>query len=173
MRGVMHQLSDPALRRISTLATAPFFSSTTASQPVSLITRPRKSRRLGLWPTSRMESWRGVLLQHFLKIGEARLGTQRVFLDQLAFVAHFVSHQCRGLRGALERAGDDDVDLHAERGQSAADVSALLDAVFVERALFVFLVAACRGGAGRRWRDARNRETSVGVVSFPIKPSGP
>src|ERR1700721_2397054 len=88
MGGVMHQLSDPALRRISTLATAPFLSSMTASHPVSLITRPRKSRRLGLW-----------------------------------------------------RAGNNDIGLHAKRSQSAANIAALLNAVFVESALLVFLRA--------------------------------
>ena len=147
----MHQLSDPALRRISTFATAPFFSSTTASQPVSLMTRPRKSRKLGLWPTSRIESWRAYFSSIFWKSAKPGLGTQRVFLDQLALVAHFISDQRGGLHSALERAGDDDVDLHAERGQSAADVAALLDAVFVERALFVFLVARAQAslpGAG-------------------------
>ena len=40
MRGVMHQLNDPELRRISTLAIAPFFKLTTASHPLSLMIRP-------------------------------------------------------------------------------------------------------------------------------------
>ena len=48
--------SEPELRRISTFATAPFFNSTTASHPLSLIRRPRNSRRLGLWPTKSAES---------------------------------------------------------------------------------------------------------------------
>src|SRR5260370_15065685 len=55
---------------------------------------------------------------------------------------HFVSHQRRGWGGSLSRTGDDDLPLHTQRGQGAADISALLDAVFIEAALFVLLRAA-------------------------------
>jgi len=48
----------PELRRISTFATAPFFNSTDASQPESLITDPRNWPRLGLWPTTITASMR-------------------------------------------------------------------------------------------------------------------
>jgi len=64
-------------------------------------------------------------------------------------VAHFVSHERGGLRGALQGAGNDDVYLYAERSKGAADVTALLDAVFIESALFVFLcVEQLLPGAG-------------------------
>ena len=46
------------LRRISTFATAPFFSSSEASQPESLMIAPRNWLRFGLCPTTMMASWR-------------------------------------------------------------------------------------------------------------------
>jgi len=92
-----------------------------------------------------------VFLEELLEVGKAGLGAQRVLFDELAFVAHFISDQGGGLHGAFERAGNDDLDLHAEGCESAADEAALLDAVFVERALFIFLGACAQAalpGAG-------------------------
>src|SRR5207302_7837521 len=51
----------------------------------------------------------------------------------------FGSDPGSGLGGALERAGNDDVHLGFNCGESAAHVTALFDAFLVERALLVLL----------------------------------
>ena len=82
-----------------------------------------------------------VLLDHLLKIREARFWTERVLCHKFALVTHFISDKGGSLRGALERAGNNDINLHAERSQSAANIAALLNAIFVECALLIFLRA--------------------------------
>jgi hypothetical protein len=82
-----------------------------------------------------------VLFQHLLKVRKTRLRTQRIVGHQFAFVAHFISDQSGGLGGTFQRAGNDGLHLHAERGQSAANISALLDAIIIKSALLVLLRA--------------------------------
>jgi len=81
----------------------------------------------------------GMFLEQLLKVGKRSFRPQHVIGHQLAFVAHFVSHQRGSLRGALQRAGNDDVYLHAESGKGAPDITALLNAVLIKGALLVFL----------------------------------
>src|SRR6266849_1196309 len=52
-------------------------------------------------------------------------------------MADLVCHQGRGLRGALQRAGDDGIHLDFDGRQGAAYVAALLDSLFVESTFFV------------------------------------
>ena len=90
-----------------------------------------------------------VLFQQTAEVGEGRTRTQRGLDLQLAFVTHLVAHQRSGLRGALQRARNNAIHLRLDRGQGAADVAALLDAFFIERALFVFLrISEGFAGAG-------------------------
>ena len=79
----MHQLSDPEFRRISTFATAPFFNSTTASQPLSLITRPRNSRKFGLCPTTSIESCRAYFSSIFWKSENPACGRRAFSITSL------------------------------------------------------------------------------------------
>jgi len=80
-----------------------------------------------------------VFFQHLLKIGKSGLRPERILHHQFAFVPHFVPYQRRRLQGAFQRAGNDDVRLYVERSQGAADIATLLDAIFIEAALFIFL----------------------------------
>jgi hypothetical protein len=89
-----------------------------------------------------------IFFQHSLKIRESGLRTERGFGHQFAFVTHFVPDQSGGLHGALQGTGDDNLDLNTERGEGAANVSALLDAVFIEGALLISLGAAQHSLAG-------------------------
>jgi hypothetical protein len=84
----------------------------------------------------------GILFQQLLEIREAGFGAQRAFGYKPAFVTHLISDESGRLRGSLERTRDNDVDLHIKRRQSAPYVTALLDAIFIEGALFVTLGAA-------------------------------
>src|SRR5258707_9230660 len=54
------------------------------------------------------------LFQHLLELREGRLRTERVLGHQLALVPHFVSHQSRSLRGAVQPTGADNINLHAK-----------------------------------------------------------
>ena len=90
-----------------------------------------------------------IFFQELAEVGESSLRAQPGVDLQFAFVAQFVAHQRRGLRAALQRAGDDRVHLNVERSQGAADIAALLDALFVEGALLVFFrMAKMLAGAG-------------------------
>ena len=80
-----------------------------------------------------------VFLQNFAEVSQTGFRTQSRIGLQLAFVAKFVAHQRRRLGGALQRTGDDYIDLHIQSRQSSADVSALLDAFLIEGALLIFL----------------------------------
>ncbi len=80
----------------------------------------------------------GIFFQHAAKIGKRRARAQGIFHLQLTLETQFVAHERRGLRRALQRAGDHCVDLDIESGERAADKAALLDAFFIEGALFIF-----------------------------------
>ena len=95
--GVMHHCRVPELRRISTFATAPFFSSTDASQPESLMTAPRNWLRLGLCPTTMIASCREYFSSSLRKSAKPALGRSAGVDLQLAFVANLIAHQRSGL----------------------------------------------------------------------------
>src|SRR5260370_24448346 len=85
---------------------------------------------------------------------------------------HFVSHQRRGWGGSLSRTGDDDLPLHTQRGQGAADISALLDAVFIEAALFVLLRAAqLLPGTGVTQEIEKHRRVTIPFRSYLVQSS--
>ncbi len=83
-----------------------------------------------------------IFFQHSLKIRKSGFRTERGFGHQFAFVTHFVPDQSGSLHGALQGTGDDNLDLHSQRGEGAANVSALLYAVFIEGAFLVSFGAA-------------------------------
>ena len=149
--GVTHHCRVPEVRRISTFATAPFFSSSEASQPESLITAPRNWLRLGLCPTTMMASCREYFSSSLRKSASPASGRKPGVDLQFAFIAQLIADQRRGLCAALQRTGNDRVDLRIQRSQGAADIAALLDSLFVEGAFLVFLrigkVFACAGVA--------------------------
>src|SRR5205807_10182448 len=94
---------------------------------------------VGIVPYDHSRFLLGALLEQAAEVGEGRFGTQGSFDLQLAFVPHLVSDQRSGLSGALERAGNNDVHLRINGGQSAADIAALLNAFLIEGAFLVLL----------------------------------
>jgi len=81
----------------------------------------------------------GVFIEQLAKISEPSFRTETRIQLQLPLVAQFVANERCSLGATLERTGNNGVDLHIQRGQSASDVTALLDAFLVEGALLVFL----------------------------------
>ena len=71
-----HHCSVPEVRRISTLASAPFFNSSDASQPESLITAPTNWLKLGLCPTTMIASWLEYFSSSLRKSARPACGTQ-------------------------------------------------------------------------------------------------
>ena len=136
MRGVMHQLSEPGIAPHFDFGDRAFFKFNDRLASAVADHASKKFAQVRIVPHQQHGILPRIFFQHLLKIRKAGLRTQRVLDHQFAFVAHLVSDQSGGLRGSLQRTGDDDLHLHAQRGQSAADVAALLDAVFIERRAF-------------------------------------
>ena len=67
----------------------------------------------------------------------------------MGFVAGLGADEGGGLEAALERAGDDEVELNVQRVQDVSELEAVLLAFLVERALEV---EEWIGARGRRWR---------------------
>ena len=79
----------------------------------------------------------GVLDEHVLKGFEGRVGGEGGADLNFAVVAELGADELRGLQGALERAGDDDVDLDFEGAQHAGHEHALVFSLFDEASLGV------------------------------------
>lgn len=91
----------------------------------------------------------GVLDQHVLKSGEGGVGREGLADFDPAVKAELCGDKLSGLHGALEGAGDDDVDLDLEGAQEARHQHALVFALLDESALDVKDgVFAAESGAG-------------------------
>jgi hypothetical protein len=108
-----------------------------AAPPLPVIRRPRNWKRTGLWPTANMPSCRLYFTSMSWKAAKVGVGGQRRADFDFAVVAELGADKLRGLQGALERAGDDDVHLHLEGAQHARHQHALLLAFLDQAALGV------------------------------------
>src|SRR5215470_13440409 len=80
-----------------------------------------------------------ILLQQPAEVRIGCIRLQRRVELQLAFVSEFVADERSRLSCPLQWTGNDHLRLSVNRSQSAADVSALLDTLGIERPLLVFL----------------------------------
>jgi len=92
-----------------------------------------------------------IFFQKLTELREPSFGAQPGVNLQFAFVANLVAYQGRGLRAALQRAGNNCIDLNIKHSQSPPDVPALFDTLFVKGASLVLFrignVLACTGVA--------------------------
>ena len=79
----------------------------------------------------------GIFREHMQEAGVIGVGGERGADLNFSLVAHLGSHKLRGLQGALERAGDDDVQLHVERAEQPRHQHALVLSLFDEGPLGV------------------------------------
>jgi hypothetical protein len=79
----------------------------------------------------------GVFSQQRLEIVIACVGPEGGADLDFGVVAELGAHELRGLQGALQRAGDDDIHLHLEGAEDARHQHALFLAFFDEAALGV------------------------------------
>ena len=79
----------------------------------------------------------GALTQQALELGEGRGGSQAFGHEDAGLVAGFGADELRGLHAALERAGDDEVEVELHRGEDVSEMQAVALAVFIERTLGV------------------------------------
>ena len=79
--------------------------------PAGTRSDPRKLVRLGLWPTTSRFSRLRESLEEFLELFEGGVGGEGVGVEDVGLVAGLGADQRGGLQAALERAGDDEVEL--------------------------------------------------------------
>ncbi len=110
---------------------------------------PRKSVRLGLWPTTRRFSAWAQSRRSFWKSLEGGGGGESVGLEDLGLVAGLGADKGGGLEAALEGAGDDEVELNVEGVEDVGELEAVPLALLVEGPLGVEdRVGSARSGAG-------------------------
>ena len=103
-----------------------------------------------------------------LEAGDGTRRRNRVRDLNLAVVSHFCAHQRGGLQCALERAGDDQVELNPQGVQVPGNQQALLLAFFVERTLDVN-GGVCAADTGARM--SKNVKVHRVGISFSRSPS--
>ena len=79
----------------------------------------------------------GAVLEQLLELGEGGIGCEREGWDDPGLVAGLGANQRGGLHGALEGAGDDEVELQLHRVQHMSELQAVALAFLVEGAFFV------------------------------------
>ncbi len=110
---------------------------------------PKKTGRLGLWPTTRTLSYFSRLRMRSWNFWTLASGERAGGDVDFCVVAGLVADQRRGLQRAFERAGNDAVELHIQRAEKAADEEGLLLAFLIEGALDVNQgIGTARAGAG-------------------------
>ena len=89
-----------------------------------------------------------ILGQQVAELRKSGARTQRGIEINLALEGKFVGDQRGRLGGALQRAGDDDIDVRFQDGERTADVAALLDTFAVKGTLVILdgIVLAVTGG---------------------------
>ena len=75
----------------------------------------------------------GVVMQQALELLEGGGGGERVGLQNGRLVAGLGADEGGGLQAALERAGDDEVELDVQRIEDVSELQAVALALFVER----------------------------------------
>ena len=90
-----------------------------------------------------------ALAQQLLELGEGGVGRERGGGENLRLVAHLGADQRGGLHGALQRAGDDEVELELHGVEDMGELEAVALAVLVEGTLVVEDgIGALDAGAG-------------------------
>jgi len=91
----------------------------------------------------------GVLAQKLLELGEGGVGSERGGGEDFGLVAHLCADERGGLHGALQGAGDDEVELELHGVEDMGELEAVALAVLVEGTLVVEdRVGALHAGAG-------------------------
>ena len=108
----------------------------------------------------------GILGQQKLEAGVIRAWSQRFADFDLGFVAELGADKLRGLQGAFEGAGDDDIHLHLERAQDTRHQHALFFSLLDEAPLGVESgVLAAESGVGVAHEVKDHRDRSAGRVN--------
>ncbi len=79
----------------------------------------------------------GAVLQEFVEVLEGGGGGEGVGVEDLGFVAGLGADEGGGLEAALERAGDDEIELNVESIEDMGELEAVAFAFLVEWALEV------------------------------------
>ena len=137
--GVRHQESHPELRRSLHLRHRSFAQFQRGLAAGGTDDSSQKFAQVRVMSHHHDGFMAGIFIEYFTELCKGRLGAQRRVGQDLAFEPHLVSDQRCRLGCALERAGENHIRLHIQRGQRAAYIAALLDALLVEAALLVFL----------------------------------
>ena len=74
----------------------------------------------------------GAVVQEFVEVLEGGGGGEGVGVEDLGLVAGLGSDQGGGLEGALERAGDDEIELNVESIEDTCELEAVALTFFVE-----------------------------------------
>jgi hypothetical protein len=91
----------------------------------------------------------GALAEELLEVFESSFGRERGGVQNLGFVAGLGADERSGLEAALERAGDDEIELDVQCIQHVSELETVLFALFVEGAFLVEKgISTTKSGAG-------------------------